>query len=326
MLRLTNICDDPWTLEKFGNSTETIENFLTQCELDGFELIKWGSDGENVLPRPKLIGRHLNFWPTWLDFWRGDHAELTRQFGPEPAWKSYFNASTPKEFVQNYRRELLDAEAMGAKYAVFHVSHVQLEHCYNYRYTYTNRDVVDASIELLNQILDGLDIHLAVLMENHWYPGLTFLDNDLAVRLLDGVAYPNKGFVLDIGHLMNTNIELTSEAQAVEYILSVLRDLRCVQHIRTVHLNSSLTGKYVKDALTTLPYDPTGTYEDRLRRAITHVSKIDCHAPFLDPSIRRVIEAVQPEFLVYELASGSLKDLQTAVKAQNRALDSQTQP
>jgi hypothetical protein len=320
MLKLTNICDDPWTLAKFGNSTGKIEGFLTQCGLDGFELIKWRTDGEDVLPRLKLIGRHLNFWPTWLDFWQGDKAELARQFGPDTAWKSYFNASTIGEFVQNYRRELLDAEAMGARYAVFHVSHVQLEHCYNYQYTYTDREVVDASVELLNQILDGLDIHFTVLMENHWYPGLTFLDNTLAERLLDGVAYPNKGFVLDIGHLMNTNIELTSEGQAVEYILSVLRNLRCVEHIRAIHLNSSLTGGYVKETQATQAYDPMGSYEDRLRQAITHVGKIDRHAPFLDPSIRRVIEVVQPEFLVYELASSSLEDLQKAVESQNKAL------
>lgn len=319
MLKLTNICDDPWTLEKFGNSTETIEDFLTQCKLDGFELIKWGADGEPVLPRSKLIGRHLNFWPTWLDFWRGDHAELARQFGPVEKLLQCV-------YAKRIRAELPQRIA-GCRSHGRQIRGVPCQPCaagtrYKYRYTYTNRDAADASIELLNQILDGLDIHLAVLMENHWYPGLTFLDNELAERLLDGVAYPNKGFVLDIGHLMNTNIELTSEEQAVEYILSVLKDLRCVQHIRTVHLNSSLTGKYVKDALATLPYDPTGSYEDRLRRAITHVGKIDCHAPFLDSSIRRVIEVVQPEFLVYELASGSLEDLQTAVKAQNKALGS----
>ncbi len=72
---------------------------------------------------------------------------------------------------------------------------------------------------MINEILKGLRIGYTVLFENHWFPGLTLLNRGEAQRLLDGVHYPHKGFVLDIGHLMNTKARIRTEEEAVAYIL-----------------------------------------------------------------------------------------------------------
>jgi hypothetical protein len=322
MLRLTNICDDPWTMERFGNSSSTLSEFLGHTGLDGFELIKWESPVDDVIPSGKAIGRHLYFWPIWLDFWREDRGELLRQFGDDPSWKKYYRAGSRAEFVANYRKELVDADRAGAQYAVFHVSHVQLEHCFNGKYTYTDEEIADAFAELLNEMLQGISVQIPILMENHWYPGLTFLKPALAQKLLDSIHYDNKGFVLDIGHMMNTNPSLDSEEEAVAYILKVLQGLGepLRKAIRTIHLNSSLTGEYVRASLQSPQYDPSQDFTSRLIQSMGHVGKIDRHVPFLHPSIRRVIDAVQPQFLVYELATSSQEQLEQMVADQNKAL------
>lgn len=321
MYRLTNISDDPWTIERFGNEKASIVSFLDRNGLDGLELIRWGG-GEQAIPFERVIGKHLSFWPMWLDFWRGNEKELLRQFGDRETIKWFFRADTPQEFVENYRRELEDAAALGVKYVVFHVSHVELEHSYSYRFTYSDGEVVEAFLDLINRILDGAEYEFHVLMENHWFPGLTFLDGALARKLLDDVRAEKKGFVLDVGHLMNTNTALESEEEALEYMMGALGrlDEGVRSAIRAMHLNSSITGGYVRAATAGQHPAPSGSFQDRLIHAMGHVGRIDRHQPFLDSSIRRVVEFVRPDFLVYELSGGTLDELEGYIRSQNKAL------
>ncbi len=320
MLRLTNICNDDWTLGKYDHSAAVMGDFLRQTGLDGFEWMRWGDGGLDVLPMDRLIGRHLPFWPVWLDFWRGDRQALLRQFGNEQAWQAYYGAATREAYVANLRAELMHAQEQGARYAVFHVSHVVLEHCYTQSYPYADGEIIDAAAELLNQATDGLPLTLALLMENHWYPGLTLRDDAAALRLLGGVRYANKGFVLDVGHLMNTNTSLSSEMEAVDYLHETLDRLSCAGAIRAMHLNCSLTGAYAKSSRGVPPWGADATFEERLTMCFGHVGRLDRHAPFLHPAISSVVKRINPEFLVYELSTATLEELSEKVRAQNRAL------
>lgn len=320
MLRLTNLCNDDWSLGKFDHNADTLLAFLRDAGLDGYEWLRWGDGGLDILPRDRLIGRHLNFWPVWLDFWRGDRQALLHQFGSPEAWQRYYRAADRDAFVGNLRGELLDAQAWGAHYAVFHVSHVELEHCYTQQYPYSDAEVADAAVELLNEATDGLNLTLALLMENHWYPGLTLRNDDAARRLLDGVRYANKGFVLDVGHLMNTNQAIGNEQQAVDYLHATLDALDCADTIRAMHLNCSLTGEYARASRGVPTWGADATFEERLTECFHHVSRLDCHAPFMHPAIRSVVERVNPEFLVYELSTASREELAQKVHAQNRML------
>lgn len=320
VLRLTNLCNDDWSLGKLGRDAEALRTLLQQTGLDGYEWMRWGDGGLDALPREKLIGRHLHFWPMWLDFWRGDRGALLRQFGTEAAWQTYYGAADQEAFVQNLRSELLDAEAWGARYAVFHVSHVELEHCYTSDYTYTDDEIVDAAAELLNAATDGLALTLALLMENHWYPGLTLRVSDAAQRLLGGVRYANKGFVLDVGHLMNTNPNLREEQQAVDYIHATLDALDCANAIRAMHLNCSFSGEYALASRGAPPWATAAPFEERLTACFGHVGKLDRHEPFLHPAIASVVRRVNPEYLVYELSTPSREELVQKVRAQNLAL------
>ena len=54
---------------------------------------------------------------------------------------------------------------------------------------------------------------------------------------------------------------------------------------------------------------------------IRHISKIDRHVPFTDPSIKRIVDFINPQYLVYEFITDSFKELEQYIETQNRALD-----
>lgn len=327
MRRLLSVCDDALSMEKFGCDRRNVERFLDANGFDGLELMRWDPPPENAVPAERVIGRHLPFWPMWLDFWRGDREALIRQFGSEETAAWYYCAGSRQEFIELNRRFLTDAIAMGARYAVMHVSHSTLEDAYRRQgFSCGEEAIVDAFVDFVNEMAEGVDPGCALLFENHWYPGLTLLDPGAAQRLLHGVRWPDTGFVLDVGHMMQT-ADLEGERDAAAYILRVLDGLGPVRdRIRAVHLNSSLTGQALRDAYAHAAYQAEDSFYDRLVAALKHVGGIDRHHPFRHPDIQKVIAAAAPEFLVYELAADTLKDLQAAVQAQSGALGFDIQP
>ncbi len=322
MLKLMNLSTHSSDMDKFEGDYSRIQQFLKRHELHGLELIQQDQWNAGVILPSMIVGLHMRFWPIWLDFWKNDKKELARQFGEEAVYTHYYGGSTKKAIVEHYRSELKTAGSMGVEYVVFHVSHVQLEHCYNYRFSYDDGDVVEAFIEMINEVFDGVNASFDLLLENLWWPGLTLLDRKIAARLMEGIRFPNKGFMLDIGHLMNTNRELAGEEEAVGYILEVLDRLEDLSvSIEGIHLNSSLSGEYVKREIRSYEEHPDKeSFFDRYLKAFSHISKIDRHIPFTHPSIKKVIQYVNPQYLVYEFAAESLNELDKCMEMQNRVL------
>lgn len=310
--KLLSLSDDLWSLKKLG-SPETVREALAENGFDGIELIRWHDP--QPLPGVTVVGRHMPYWPTWLDFWRGDTDSLLRQFGSMDNVRTYFSATSREDFVSQRRTELLEAAAMGAQYAVFHVSHSELMHCYNHAFTYTDEEIVRAFIEFINEAVEGLSEGPALLFENHWFPGLKLTERRLAELLMTGVRYPNKGFVLDTSHMMLT-AGVKTEPEAVDAILGYIDGLGdMAAHIRTMHLNSA-AGAHPLDGV----YRPEADFETRLTEAFTFVGSMDPHRPFAYDGIRRVLDAVQPDFLVYELSFGTKDELREAVRRQDGAV------
>ena len=94
-------------------------------------------------------------YPVWLDFWNEDEEGLFEEFSSKEDIINYYGNLDKKVIIDKYREEIKIAEKLNAEYAVFHVSNVRTKDCFNYEFTYTDKEVVDATIEIVNEIFKG---------------------------------------------------------------------------------------------------------------------------------------------------------------------------
>lgn len=300
---------------------EDLQNTCQAMGCNGIEAL-WGGDATmDAVPGNFAPGYHLTFYPDWVDFWRRDEAALLRKFGSRTAYESFYGGPGQEALVAQYRADLARAARLGVGYAVFHVSDVSIEEGYTYRWEHSDKEVLDASIELINLLFDGADYPFALLVENQWWPGFTFTDPAKTAYLMNGIHHPNKGILLDTGHLMNANPDLLTEADGIDYIHKMLDEhgdlARC---IRGMHLHQSLSGPYVKANTGRLPDHMADDYVLRFGESYGHILKIDQHRPWTDPAIAGVIKRISPEFLTHELSCKNRAERERAVAAQRETL------
>jgi len=310
-------------MDWFDNDSRQVEDFLNRNRLDGFELIFHGNFATGPFPEQNIHGIHMCYWPVWLDFWRGDEKALLRQFQNQENIKHYYGGLDRQSIIDQYRAEFKKAKELKAGYVVFHVSHVELDHIYDWDFTYSDWDVLKAAAELANEVFGDEDKGVAVLFENLWWPGLNFISPKLVQDFYDLIDYPRKGFMLDTGHLMITNRELMDEAKACEYILDMAAGLGSLKkEIKGIHLSKSLSGEYLKldHSAKKQAIKEIDDIWARNMEARKHIMKIDQHNPFEGSVIGKVIDDLQPDYVIYELLPKSLDELEAVVSIQNRAL------
>ena len=267
-----------------------------------------------------VVGYHLIFYPDWLDFWNENVAALNRKFGAPNIWKDFYLGSGRGSLVSQLHADLQRAESFGAKYVVFHVSDVSIEEGYTYHWEHTDQEVIGAAVELINLLLDGRDYSFEFLMENLHWPGFTFTSPELTEELIYRVNYPKKGIMLDIGHLMCTDMEIKDQADGCRYVHRMLDEHgELCRYIRGVHLHQSVTGGYVKQSLENLPVLKQDYYE-RFAESYGHIRRIDTHQPFDSSEVRRLVERISPEYLVHEINAGSLEEKKALIRIQQNAL------
>lgn len=318
---LTNFPVFEGCLDPFPRAGD-LHEAISACGLDGLEVI-WGDPafaGHGMEPS-LTVGYHLPFWHDWVDFWRGDEKALLRKFGSPGAVTGFYGGRDPACLIERYRQELERAVALGAEYVVFHVSDVSIEEGYTYQWEHTHQEVIDASLELINDLTGGRRWPFAVLVENQWWPGFTFTDPELTRYLLDGIRHPDKGLLLDTGHLMNTNPALNSEADALAYLHRMLdHQADLIPSIRGIHLHQSLSGDYVLSSAGQMPEGLHPDYLQRYAQTYPHILQIDRHEPWTHPGIRKLIARIDPEWLTHELSAPWPDPRFNALAVQNHAL------
>lgn len=312
-------------LQRFENSSLNLEEFLIDNKLTGVELIQCGPLDESALNKKLIKGVHLRYYPMWLDFWKGDKKALLKQFGSEESISYFYGEEGIEGVIKEYRKELNFAKEVGAKYVVLHVSHVELPHVYNYNFTYSNKEVIDASIDFLNKVLQGFEADFYLLFENLWWPGLDFLDRHSLERLINEVNFKNKGFMLDTAHLINTNIDINTEEEGISYILNTIENLGDLkEYIKGIHFNLSLSGAYVREKIKSKsPFVEPKNKEDfykNFKIAYDHIFNIDWHKPFTNKKAREILDSINPQFLVYEFSAKTRAELEDYIKIQHKAL------
>ncbi|WP_371378706.1 TIM barrel protein [Sporomusa aerivorans] len=318
MLQLVNLSNYVTDNELIANNPARLSSFLEQHNLDGLELMLCAPWDDKLHKREWLHGCHLRFWPWWLDFWRGDQAALLQQFGSQDEINACYGGPAREDWLDIYRENIRTATAAGVKYLVFHVSHVRVPELFSWQFSATSREIIEATIEVVNALAPDIPRETALLFENLWWPGLTLTDKELTALLLNNVAHNNCGIMLDTGHLMNTNPGLKSEAEGAEYILATLEKLGHYRHfVRGIHLHKSLSGKYLRHSQRAKPHKAEYTMEE----VMNHVLKIDEHRPFNTAAAQQIVDYVQPEFLVHEFLYNSLADWEQKLNTQRQALN-----
>lgn len=310
---MSNFSSSSDDLQRYQNQGEFLAQF---ADFDGVELLYLEEDKRRIIPPEKVIGLHLRAIPNWLSFWLGDEQALKEEFGSREVWESYYGGKDKEALLKPIREDLQKAHTYDAEYVVFHISDAAVGEAPSGVFRRSDEEVIDASCELLNEAFAHCDKKIVLLLENLWQPGLRFTEPALTKRQLDGIQHPNKGLMLDTGHLFHTNTALRSEAEGLAYIHRLLdRHGELCAAIRGVHLQQSLTGAYA-EALKRNPPAWESDFYARCMQMFEYAFAVDKHLPFTAKGIEALIERIKPEYLTFEFISQNRAE-------QRRMLDSQ---
>ena len=307
-------------LAEYGGG-EGLRAHLKSLDCQGVEAIWAGEPVPEEFPRELAVGWHLTFFTDWLDLYREDKKNLLEKYGTLEEARRFYGGLGADYLLEVYRADLERAKAVGAKYVVFHVSDVSIEEGYTYRWRHGSKEVIDAAAEIVNTLMGEKDDSFDFLLENLWWPGLTMTDPELTGRLLESVRCPKKGLMLDTGHLMNANQELTTQREGVDCIHRMLDahgDL--CRYIRGLHLHQSVSGDYVRKNTGFLPPDLPRDSVEQYGVNYGHIQKIDRHEPWTIPEAASIVERLRPDYLTHELSAKNAAERKRAVLRQRRAL------
>ena len=244
MIKAINLSTYQYDMDRYNNNYKNVNKFLEDNNINAIELFGLQLYNEELIPKDKIIGAHLMHYPVWLDFWNEDEEGVFEEFSSKEDIINYYGNLDKKVIIDKYREEIKIAEKLNAEYAVFHVSNVRTKDCFNYEFTYTDKEVVDATIEIVNEIFKGLDNNITILFENLWWPGLKMTDPELVRYFIENIEYENKGIMLDTGHLLNTNLDINNE----EEVIKIAKDCEIDFKDNNIYLN----GEILKDEIRTM--------------------------------------------------------------------------
>ena len=324
MKRLFHLSTTRKQLGLFDEDWQEIEAFVQKQNIDGIELgLTLDYEIERV-PKQLITGVHLTFYPMWLDFWYGKKERLNELFASEEAILQYYKASTPEELVANYRKQYVRAKALGAEYMVFHVSHILPEHSFFTKpFDYSDKEVMEATIELVNAAFPSDEEGPLLLFENLWWPGLNYKDPKLTKWFIEQIEYSNKGYLVDISHLILNQLDIGNEKQAYGYIKKTITSLgETAKWIKGVHLNKAFPKRYCQRDFSLIETQYHRAKDSKQKQAVLmkHINALDGHEPFDHPIAKEILKVITPQYCVYETAPTTRYELAYFIKKQNEAL------
>ncbi len=309
---LFNYCAIDWYEKELRENGWQLEELVREMGVDGIEQFVYSMEISPNKYKDLTVGVHLNYWPYWMDFWLKKAKRLKQQFRNIRERNKYFkDAMSCDEWLSVIRRNIGAAVAQNPEYLVWHVAEANNEEIFTYQFNYSDREVLAAAAEVFNAVCDEIPPHVAVYFENLWWPGLRLTDVRSVKYFFDRLRRGNVGIMLDTGHLMNTNLRLKNEEEGAEYVCRVYEKLGDYkQLVKGVHLSCSLSGAYQRSLDRRVPEDLS------LERIWRHIAAIDQHQPFRTQAAKRILDAVQPEYVVHELCYDSMKNLREQLPAQ----------
>lgn len=313
----------PKYLNWFDNDWEKIQLFAQKHHMDGIEIMVHNDYDINKVPPNFAYGMHLKFWPVWIDFWNGNKEALKESIGGPKEIEELYGGQDPSCLIELYKSQYRIAKELKVKYMVFHVSHVLCEDTFRWEYEYTDKDVMKATIELVNAAFPNELDGPMLLFENLWWPGLTYCNPELTQWFIEQINYPNKGYLLDTSHLILTNPNIWNEKEAVSYMRDIVSKLGSTRsYIKAMHVNKSLPKNYMRqNHLYKLEsYQKASNPGQKMGILKRHIGNLDWHIPFDHPIIQELINDISPEYCVFEVNPSEKSELAHYLNQQNRAL------
>lgn len=312
---LFNYCAIDWYEKELQANGLDLHKMIKDMGVDGIEQFVYSLESSVNQYKDITVGVHLNYWPYWMDFWLKKAKRLKQQFRNIRERNKYFkDAMSCDEWLSVIRRNIGAALAQNPEYLVWHVAEANNEEIFTYEFNYSDREVLTAAADVFNAVCDEIPAHVPVLFENLWWPGLRLTDVRNVKYFFDRLQCKNVGIMLDTGHLMNTNLRLRNEAEGADYICKVYEKLGdCKSLVKGVHLSCSLSGSYQRNLIHKVP--DKITIEDVWK----HIGAIDQHKPFQTVAAKKILEVIQPQYVVHEVGYESLKDLCVQLPVQLKA-------
>lgn len=306
MIKLFNTSDF-YSCEKIK---EKVEYYKEKYNFDGVELIKF-SENSNLEIKDYIKGYHLRFFPMWIDLYLDRKDILREEIDSLEKYMYLCGGETKDEMLRFYENELELAHKLEVEYVVLHVCNIRLSETYTYNFEYTDEEILYYVSEIINRIMKS-KYKFKLLLENLWWPGLKLTSKGEIEFLLKNIEYKNLGFMLDTGHILNTNLKLQNSDEAILYIKNTIENLGDYKkYINGMHLNYSLSGEYVKNVLEN---------KNEKEPIYKHIGKIDYHDPFEHKEIKEVIEGLPIDYLIYELIGKDDKEFEEKIKRQEEIL------
>lgn len=307
MIKLFNTSDF-YSCEKIK---EKVEYYKEKYNFDGVELIKF-SENSNLEIKDYIKGYHLRFFPMWIDLYLDRKDILREEIDSLEKYMYLCGGETKDEMLRFYENELELAHKLEVEYVVLHVCNIRLSETYTYNFEYTDEEILYYVSEIINRIMKS-KYKFKLLLENLWWPGLKLTSKGEIEFLLKNIEYKNLGFMLDTGHILNTNLKLQNSDEAILYIKNTIENLGDYKkYINGMHLNYSLSGEYVKNVLEN---------KNEKEPIYKHIGKIDYHDPFEHKEIKEVIEGLPIDYLIYELIGKDDKEFEEKIKRQEEVFN-----
>ena len=292
-------------LELFGQDAAAT---LAGIGCDGLELLtSFEEVPQCYAPLTETV--HLPYAPDWLAAWEDrpydtdDKTALFLMYG-----------KSREELLDSVARSIRMAEPLRPGHGVMHACNADLPCVRKHGASREDAYVIEQFCDMMNQVAErfpGGEPPFKIVFENLWWPGMRLTDNAGFRLVQDLIEFDNWGICLDTGHLMSTIPRVYTEQDGIEGVMEIVSgyDEDLLSRLSAVHFHFSASGEYREtfeevDMGDTAPVDfYWGSYK--------HVSAIDQHRAFTDPSCRRIIETVSPDYVIHELPgkiNGPLND------------------
>jgi len=309
-------------LEKLNYDWNNANQLLEEFNLNGFEIYPVAGYDLDLIPKSIFQGLHLQFFVLLQAIWRGSMSDLLSVFGTEENIRHFYGSIDRQVIVNKYQQQMEIASQFEVDYTVFHAGQSDMEGIYTWQFPWDVWESLDICSEIVNETTRGKNFTTPIYFENLWWPGSLQMRSQAEIEyLLNKVDYPDVGLVLDTGHLINTNLTIESEEEAIDYVIKSIKELGDMRRmIKVVHLNLSLSASKIKASIKQGVPTSDGDFWSRLNEGHYHVHQIDQHLPFQSTKIAKLFELIEPEFVVYEFSNTNLSEWKQQIESQNHSL------